>query len=153
MEKYFLVLKNTWTEMTTYRLNFVMWRVRNVLQFLTIYLLWRALSNGQTIFGYDQSSILTYILLVSLMQALVLATRTQEVGENINSGDLSIFLIKPWSYFKYWFFRDMGDKAMNFIFSLIEISLIIFLLKPPIFLQTNLLYLLPDLHQMDKDNR
>lgn len=93
------------------------------------------------LFGYSKEAMLTYILAGQLISTIVFATRTHEIADNINSGNLSIFLIKPFGYFRYWFFRDLGDKAMNIFFSLVELSIIIVILKPAIFIQTNLVYL------------
>ncbi|MBI3486012.1 ABC-2 family transporter protein [Candidatus Daviesbacteria bacterium] len=143
MKAYLLFAKNTWNEIVTYRLNFVMWRVRNLLQLLTIYLLWATItSQSANIFGYSKSEMLTYILGVSFLTAVVMSSRTQEMGENINSGDLSIFLIRPINYFGYFLSRDLGDKAMNIVFSIAEISLVYLILKPPIFIQTNFVFLI-----------
>ena len=76
------------------------------------------------------------------MGSIVLSTKTFEIGEQITTGNLSNFLIKPVSYIKYWFARDLGDKAMNIFFTVFELTIIIFLFKPPLFLQTNSLPLL-----------
>ncbi|MBI4078970.1 MAG: ABC-2 family transporter protein [Candidatus Levybacteria bacterium] len=142
MKKYLRVLSNTWEEMVTYRLNFVMWRVRTVLQFLTMYFLWLALiPKGTILFGYSQTLMLTYILGTSILSAVVLSTRTHEIGEHIYRGDLSIFLIRPINYFLYWFSRDVGDKLFNISFSVVEIMILLFLLKPPIFLQTEIIFI------------
>lgn len=64
------------------------------------------------------------------------------IGEEINNGNLSNFLIRPLNYFLYWFSKDIGDKAMNIVFSIFELVLLFFLLKPDFFMQTNLFYLL-----------
>ena len=142
MRKYFLIAKNTWDETLTYRVSFIMWRVRNTIQLLTIYFLWLVvLSGNKTILGYDQPAMLTYILGTSLLDAIVLSSRSYAVGEEINSGNLMNFLLRPINYFKYWLAKDVGDKAMNVVFSLIEISLIFIILKPPLFFQTNLFYI------------
>lgn len=142
MKAYLLFAKNTWNEIVTYRLNFVMWRVRNLLQLLTIYLLWATItSQSANIFGYTKAEMLTYILGASFLTAVVISSRTQEMGDNINSGDLSIFLIRPINYFGYFLSRDLGDKAMNVIFSILEITLVYLVLKPPIFIQTNFINL------------
>ncbi len=140
--KYFRVFANTWGETLSYRLNFVMWRLRTVLQLLTMFFLWSALipANG-SLFGYTQSQMLTYILGTSLMSSIVIATRTAEIGDIINTGDLSNFLLKPMSYLKYWFARDLGDKAFNLVCSIIEISLLIAIFHPPLFLQVNPVFL------------
>ncbi len=139
---YFKVFSNTWGEVLSYRLNFVMWRFRVVLQLLTMFFLWQALIPPDgSLFGYTQSQMLTYILGTSLLTSIVLATRTAEIGDQINNGTLSNFLIRPISYMKYWFARDLGDKAMNLSFSLVEVSILVAIFRPPLFLQTDPLYL------------
>lgn len=139
MNKYILVIKNTWNEIITYRLNFLMWRVRTIIQLLTIYFLWTSVMpiEGQ-IFGYTRNLMLTYIILTNFVNSIIVSTRTQEIAENINNGDLSVFLIKPFNYFKYWLFRDFGDKLMNIFLSAIEILIIFLILKPPIYLQNKI---------------
>ncbi|MDP3998771.1 MAG: ABC-2 family transporter protein [bacterium] len=143
MEKYWLVIKNTWGEYFIYRLNFVMWRVRTILQLLVVYFLWSAIFQSQkgVIFGYTQSMILTYVLGGALLRATVFSSRTIDVGDEINRGNLTNFLLKPMSYFKYWFARDIADKILNIIFAVFELTVIYFLLKPPIFSQTDFLNL------------
>lgn len=140
--KYFRVFANTWGEVLTYRFNFMMWRFRVVLQLLTMFFLWSTLiPAGSDLFGYSRQQMLTYILGTSLMSSIVLATKTFEIGEQITTGNLSNFLTKPISYIKYWFARDLGDKAMNLFFTIIELTLIIFLFKPPLLLQTDPIFL------------
>jgi ABC-2 type transport system permease protein len=142
MKKYWAVVSGTWDEVSTYRFNFAMWRVRNIFQLLTIYFLWLTVSSPKnTVFGYSQTDILTYILGAAFLSSIVLSTRTHEIGENINSGDLSNFLVKPFHYFGYWFARDIGDKASNISFAIVEIIVLFFLLKPPIFLQADPFFL------------
>lgn len=143
MKKYFLIAKNTWDETFAYRLNFVMWRVRMVLQLLTTYFLWYTLlPPGKTLFGYDQSSMLTYIFGTSIFFSIILANRSGDVGELINSGNLSNYLLRPMNFFLAWFFRDIGDKAMNLFFSIIEITLLYIVLRPPLTIQTDPIILL-----------
>ena len=136
MKKYFQVIKSTLDEVATYRFNFAMWRFRNVLQLLTIYYLWFLVTpaKGQ-LFGYSQSLILTYVLGAAFLSSIILATRTHEIGENINNGDLSNFLVKPFNYFGYWFARDIGDKLSNIGFAIVELVLFYLILKPMLFLQ------------------
>lgn len=139
MKKYWQVVKNTWAEYMTYRLNFILWRVRRVLNLLLVYFLWSAIFVGQgEVFGYSQKQILTYILLSNIVASFVFATKTLEIGGQINSGDLTNFLLRPISYFKYWWARDFSDKVLNIFFSIVEVALLIFLFKPGVFLQTNL---------------
>lgn len=137
MRKYYQVLKITFQEYFVYRLNFLLWRFRAVVLLLALYFLWQAaIPEGQVIFGYDQAKILTYILGTSIIRSLILSSRSVDVAGQIVSGDLANLLIKPLSYLKYWFARDVSDKTLNLFFSFFEISLIFWLLKPPLILQT-----------------
>src|SRR5436305_14288213 len=125
MKKYVQVMQSTWDEMTTYRFNFLMWRVRNVVQLLTVYYLWLTVtSKNGSIFGYSQATILTYILAGLFIGSVVLSTRTQEIGETIDSGDVSNFLVKPFNFFRYWFARDIGDKLFNISFAIGELTIL-----------------------------
>lgn len=80
---------------------------------------------------------LTYVIGTSLVEAVVISTRTADIAQDINNGNLSNFLIKPLNYLAYWFSRDIGDKAMNILFLFFELSLFFLILKPPFFIQTN----------------
>ena len=142
MKKYFQVIKVTFQEYFVYRLNFLLWRFRSIVQLLVLYFLWQAaIPEGVTIFGYDQAKILTYILGTSIIRSFVLSSRSVDVAGQIASGDLANFLLKPLSYLKYWFAKDIADKLLNLFFSFFEISLIIALLKPPLLLQTDFWFL------------
>lgn len=131
--KYWQIFKITLEEYFVYRLNFLLWRFRSVVQLLVLYFLWQAaIPQGTTIFGYDQAKILTYILGTSIIRSFVLSARSVDVASEIATGDLANFLLKPVSYFRYWFTKDAADKILNLLFSVGEISLIVILLKPPL---------------------
>lgn len=136
MKKYLLIIQATWAEYMAYRLSFILWRVRMVIQLLAIYFLWRAIFSGdQTLFGYTQAGLLTYIVLTSFVRPIVMSTRSLDLGGMINDGSLSNFLIRPFSVFRFFMTRDVADKLLNLVFAIGEIALIVFLLQPPIFLQ------------------
>lgn len=143
LRKYWQVLKATFQEYFVYRLNFLLWRLRAFLLIVVLYFFWQAaIPQGQTIFNYDQAKILTYILGTSIVRSFVLSSRSVDVGGQIASGDLSNFLLKPINYLRFWFVKDMSDKILNLVFSVFEISLLFWLLKPPIIFQKNLYFLL-----------
>lgn len=130
-------------ETIAYRLNFVMWRLRGVLQLLVLYYLWLSLlPENATLFGYTQSLILTYILMATVFGAVISSTRLGGLGEEINNGNLSNLLIRPVHYFYVWIATDLGDKIMNISFSAVEVTLLVLLLHPPLFIQTNIFILL-----------
>lgn len=133
MSKYFAIFKTHWQSSFVYRLNFIMWRVRTVLQFFTVYFLWFALFIGQDkIFDYTQSVMLTYVIGTAVLRSFVFSSRSVSVGAEIASGDLNNYLVKPLSYLKNWLARDLADKLLNIIFLSLELTLIIIILKPPL---------------------
>ncbi len=138
MKKYLQIIRATWAEYMIYRLNFVLWRVRQIMQILVVYFLWWAIfSQQKEIFGYSQAMILTYILLSSLVRTIILGTTTMEIGSLINHGDLSNYLIRPLDFFRYYLARDAADKLLNLIFALGEVTVLFWLLRPPVFWQTD----------------
>lgn len=142
MRVWWQLAKNTWDETFTYRFSFLLYRIRSVLQLLTVYFLWKFfLPQDATFLTYNQSEMLTYILGTSLIASLVMSSRSQTIGSEINEGKLSNYLLRPISYFKYWFARDLGDKAVNILFTTIELFLLIIILKPPLLLQENVVIL------------
>lgn len=144
MSKYLSIFKISFAQEFAYRANFVMWRVRNVLQFILIFFLWDSVYTepGQSFFGYNQSEILTYIFGLLIVRAIVLSARATDVAGEVARGDLSNYLVKPISYFKYWWTRDVSSKVLNIIFATVEVIILYFILKPNFYIQTNPVYLL-----------
>jgi len=140
MTKYWQIFKISFQEEFAYRFNFVLWRVRNVFQILLTFFLWNTVfSNPQTvIFGYDRSRILTYVFGIIIVRALVLSARAMDVATDIAQGDFSNYLVKPISYFKFWFTRDVASKTLNLSFAALEFTILFLILRPPFFFQTDI---------------
>lgn len=131
-------MRNTWDEYLVYRLNFVLWRVRVIIRFLITYFLWSSIYTGdQQFFGYTREMMLTYVLMVYIVSNFVFATRTQDIGDLINDGRLTNYLLKPLSFFNSIAARDVSDKLLNFTFTLVEFLVLILILKPPLVLQSD----------------
>lgn len=143
MKKYWEVFQIAWQQNLIYRLNFFLWRIRNVMQLLLIYFIWWSVFQSQRlVFGYTISSIITYILIASLIRAIVLSTRVTDLIDSINSGSVVNFLIKPLGFIRYYLARDIADKLFNIFFYIFEVSSIILIFKPQIIIQTNILILI-----------
>jgi ABC-2 type transport system permease protein len=144
MKKYAQIFKISFQEEFAYKLNFILWRVRNVFQILLTFFLWSTVFASPTtvIFGYDRSKILTYVFGIMIVRALVMSARAADIASDIAQGDLSNYLLKPMTYFKYWFTRDVSSKALNLIFAAVEFFILFLILKPPFFLQTNFIALI-----------
>ena len=140
MKKYLSIFKISFQEEFVYKWNFILWRFRNVLQILFTYFLWDTVYSdpGKIISGYDRERILTYVFGVMIVKSLVLSARSIDVSYDVASGDLSNYLVKPVSYFKYFFVRDIASKVLNLFFAVIEFLVLFIVLKPPFFFQTNI---------------
>lgn len=143
MKKYWSVFRISFQQEFVYRVNFIMWRVRNVLQILMLFFLWDTLysSPDRIIFGYDREKILTYVFGIVIVRAFVLSARAVDVAGEISRGEILNYLVKPLNYFKYWLTRDIASKTLNLIFAFLEITLLYFLIKPQFFFQTEFIYL------------
>lgn len=136
MNKYLAVFKISWEQGLIYRLNFALWRVRSVLQFLLVYFIWwTVFESHASIFGYTQASILTYIMVAALIRAIILSSRAIDVAGQISEGTVNNFLVKPLGFIQYYFSRDVADKLLNISFVIVELILLVALLKPPLLLQ------------------
>ncbi len=140
MRKYWQIFKISFQEEFAYRFNFVLWRVRNVFQILLTFFLWSAVFSdpGTVIFGYDRSRILTYVFGIMIVRALVLSARAMDVATDIAQGDFSNYLVKPISYFRFWFTRDIASKTLNIGFAAVEFVILYLILKPPFFFQPDI---------------
>lgn len=127
---------------TVYIASVLSWRVRSVLRVLVVYVLWSSLLLGYgSVSHYSRTTLLSYVLLTMIVQAVVFSSRTIDISNDISSGDLTNILLKPVNYFKYYLAQDLGNKAMNLVFSIVEFSLFIYFFKPTLFLQPNLVLL------------
>lgn len=143
MNTYLQIIKGTVEEYATYRLSFILWRVRLVVQLLVVYFMWWAIfSEHRELFGYTQGAMLTYILFSSFVRPFVMGTRTQEVAEYIRSGSLSNYLVRPIRFLGFCASRDIADKLLNIFFAVFEIIILYLLLRPPLLIQTNVAMIL-----------
>lgn len=143
MKKYLSLFSITLQEIFTYRLNMIMWRVRQIFVFLIPFFIWKSvLGQGGNIYGYSFAAIMTYLFGSTILRSLVMGSRTIDLGWMINSGSLTIPLMRPINIFSFFFIRDMADKLFNLSFMFLEIPLILFVFHPPVFLQSNPLILL-----------
>jgi ABC-2 type transport system permease protein len=144
MHKYFQIFKISFQQEFAYRLNFVMWRARNVMQIILTFFLWNTVfyDPSREVFGYNKEKILTYVFGILVLRAIVLSARAVDMAGEIANGDITNYLLKPVSYFKYWFTRDIASKTLNLSFAGVEALILFLILKPNIFLQTDFLMII-----------
>lgn len=134
MKKFILIINTTLKEYFAYRLNFVLWRIRTFLNLLIILFLWESgLKNTPS--SLEKQVFLSYLIYAITISYLVLGTRTTDIASEINSGTIVNLLLKPISFFRFYFYKDLADKVINLSFALLEafLALKIFQVKliPP----------------------
>jgi len=139
MRKYLTLFEISFQDEFTYRLNFILWRLRNILRILMVFVLWNSIfSTNRVAFGYTKEQMITYIFLVLILYAFVASAPSNNyIGGEISSGDLSNYLVKPINYIKYWLTRDWASKTLNIIFAIGEISLLYLWFRPQVTLTSS----------------
>ncbi|MFH1602154.1 MAG: ABC-2 family transporter protein [Candidatus Shapirobacteria bacterium] len=127
MRKYWLVFKLTLEDYFVYRLNFLLWRFRSFVFFLTLVFFWQAIyASKEALFGYTQSQMFAYVIGVAFLRGIVLGSRSfNDLPGSIIQGNLSQWLVKPISIFRYFFSRDLGTKLLDVFFVFLEIFLVV----------------------------
>lgn len=85
---------------------------------------------------------LTYVLLINFLSDVVFSSKIHELSGEIINGNIINLLVKPMSIMKSLLSKEIADKLVNISFAIVEISILIFLLKPHIIFQTDVLSLL-----------
>jgi ABC-2 type transport system permease protein len=133
LTKYLTIFSLSWQNGLVYRVNLILWRIRQLLATLMALTVWNvAFAQSTTLFGYDRSQITTYILIISILQSVVLATSLHGLAGEIYSGNLSTNLLKPVKLFALFTTLELADKLRNFLFSIGEALALWLLFKPQI---------------------
>ena len=140
MKKYFQIFRLTLQEYLVYRLNFILWRFRSFIFFLSLLFFWMAVYGKENVFlGYQKSQMLTYVVGVAFLRGVILASRIANLSQLIKDGDLSKILLMPLSVFKVFLSWDFSDKFLNVSFAIAEILLVFVLFHIKIFFPPSLM--------------
>lgn len=133
------IFKTTVKEYAAYRLNFILWRLRMFLNLVFNFFLWSAVYYHKSYFGaYQKDVMISYILYANLIAMFIMGSRTAEIGGYINDGTIINLILKPISFFKYYFARDLADKMMNIVFAIGELLLVILLFQAKLIIPQNI---------------
>jgi len=137
MDKYISILKIGFQQELAYKLQFIIGRLRNIIQILVFFFLWSSIFQTQdSVFGYTISSIGAYTFLLIIIRSIVMSTKVNDVSGFVSSGELSNYLLKPINFFKYIIIKDIPVKLLNIGFSAVELTLLFIILKPNIYIQS-----------------
>lgn len=138
MPKYLQLAKITFEEYFVYRLNFILWRFRSFVSFLTLFFFWLAIYGNRSEFlGYQKSQMLAYVVGIAILRSIVLGSRSVDLGGQIRSGELTKLILRPINMFSFWFSRDLVDKILNIFFTAIEIGIVLAIFRFPFYFPQN----------------
>lgn len=143
MKKYWVVFRLSWARTFEYRFNFFLERLRNIIVLLLLFYVWKSLTLKSGGFaGYSEVEIITYIFAVNLVRSIVFGNHGADIAQEINQGIFSKYLTMPVNYFWFNFWRQLAQRAINFISAIVEVMVFSFILKADISAQTNWIILL-----------
>lgn len=133
MRKYLTLFALSWQRQLEVRSDFLFERGRSVAVLLSLYYLWSALLENRTdVAGYSREQMLTYVLVMTLLRAWVLACVTDRIPSEISKGKISELLLRPMPMFGFWATQDVASKALHIGSAIIELTIFIALARPPL---------------------
>lgn len=69
--------------------------------------------SGETLFGFTFAQMVAYTVIAQLVSRLVRTGFEYELNDDIRTGSLDRYLVKPVSYFGFRLFAFLGDKAVQ----------------------------------------
>lgn len=142
LEKFWAIVSVNWQRTLTYRFTVIAYRVGEMMEVLVLIVMWTAIyKNAPLIKGFTLPEMLTYVLVGNLFNVAVRNFLTATVSRDIESGDLSMMLVKPISYFKFMMIREIGRDGFATVISTISQLIIIVFFLDRITFNTDPLYL------------
>ncbi|SFS35740.1 ABC transporter permease [Marininema halotolerans] len=126
MKPYNKIFRLSLQQLFQYRMNIFMFIIFGFLPLLAMLYLWITIYEGKdTIQGFSLQEMITYVLLAKLLEVLLLPDFHWSINTEIRKGELSKYLVKPLSYSRYWFARNLAVRTSHFVLAIIPIVWII----------------------------
>ncbi len=113
MNKVYAIIQTAWQRQLAYRFTMAAYRIGEILEVLFLIVMWSALyENRPIISGYTLPEMLTYVLIGNLVSIVTRNFIISIVTRDIHEGGLSLFLVKPITYLRYAFIRELGRVTL-----------------------------------------
>lgn len=131
MGKYLAVISNSMKKNLAYRANSIITVVSVFFSFLVLFYFWSSIyRQGNQIGDYSLSAIISYYVLVTIFELLVVGDNTAwSVGEEIKNGQLTSIVLKPVSYLRYKVSQSIGGISYRILMFSLPVIGVIFLLR------------------------
>lgn len=121
MKKYLHIAKMSFGQTMQYRLNFVFGRLRNFMVVLLFLFIWMKLTETGKFAGYAREEVMTYLFMMIILRGIIFGGQSRVMAEEINNGWFSKYLTQPISHFWYQFWRESGERLINFLSAIFEV--------------------------------
>lgn len=130
MKKYFAIFKVNWQKSFEYRADFIGHLGMGIITFVVMYFIWTSVFKNVTIFsGYTFSSMMTYVMMTKFLHFVQRGNIGREISNEIREGRVSVYLLKPVNYVKWWFSIFLADRSFEFFIRL-GMIVVVFLILP-----------------------
>lgn len=139
MKTYWHILTMGIQNALVYRVNFLCRAFFNLIPLYASMVLWQSIYEGKpsTIAGYTLAQMLSYYLLVTLVEAFTSVTEDDwQIAADIKDGVISQFLVRPIDYLHYRMCLFFSGRAVYVLAALLPVGIFLFwqrqhLLAPP----------------------
>ena len=143
-KKYFSLTRMGIIECVNYRLALIVMVFGNLLYLTLIYFVWRAIfasAGTDVVNGMTFETTMIYLVLATALFNFMEMYIVWEIHRDIQSGAITLRLLRPFPYRSYLFWSCSGSFIVNFVFTFIPTFLVVLLVtKGTITLGINLLY-------------
>ena len=120
----------SWKDFVEYRGYMVFWIILESLGFFVMYFLWMFIyKKNDMVAGFSLSSMITYYFVVYIIKEFTVSYYDWNVIKKIRTGDFAHFLYRPLGSFRYYFFKNVGEKAIRIVLSVPILGGMIWLLR------------------------
>ncbi len=143
MKKYLTIIKTYWQRGLTYRFTIFAYRIGEMAEVIVLITMWTAIYGDQEVIkGFTLPEMITYILIGNIFSGVVRNFLPGVMSRDIKDGGLSMFLLRPMSYFNFIFFREIGRSSLAAITALATQGFIILFFLDYFAFNSDALYLM-----------
>ncbi|MFF2886925.1 ABC transporter permease [Paenibacillus sp. NPDC057967] len=125
---YWKIMMNAIQSNTTYRFNTFVTTLYKILHILVHVSVWTALySSNKIVTGEAMATLedmVTYVVISTVISIFVENGNIWSLSSRVDSGEISMLLIKPINFFRQLLFHTLGDKVFAFLFEILPVMLI-----------------------------
>lgn len=116
MRKYWTIFKISWQNSIEYRADFFAHVALGLISLAVTTLIFKAVfSQVQNLAGYTFSTMFSYLVMTKILHFSTRGNTSRYIGDEIKEGKLSMYLVKPISYLRYWLASFLADRLFEIV--------------------------------------